>query len=38
MNPSMPGSPEAIAALLQQCLDEDSTDPIDRLLPPGAFS
>ena len=34
----MPGSPEAIVALLQECLDEGSTDPIDRLYPPGARS
>ena len=31
----MPGRPEAVIDLLRECLEEGSTEPIDRQFPPG---
>ena len=33
--PQMPNSDAAIAALLRECIEARSTEPIDRLWPPG---
>ena len=34
----MPGSPAAVIELLRECLDEGSTDPIERQYPPGVYT
>ena len=34
----MPGSDEAIAALLRECIEARSMEPIDRRYPPGTLT
>ena len=36
--PMMPGTDEAIAALLRECIEARSAEPIDRGYPPGTFT